>query len=207
MQLCQILRKETRLKPSITRRWAHSHEHIHLNLFSVKHLPVSSVTQSYLTLCDSMDSRMPGFPVHHQLPELTQTHVHRVGNAIQPSHPLLSSSPPTFNLSWPWQVAPIFELWGLFSAYIGDSDSWLTHGSFPFYILTSQREYSVSFLNTKVLKMRITATTQTHNVWIILSQVISNIYSDAKLIYKGKVIFWLVIEERPILAMRHINEK
>ena len=51
------------------------------------------------TLCDTMDCRTPGFPVHHQLPELTQTHVHRVGDAIQPSHPLLSTSPPAFNLS------------------------------------------------------------------------------------------------------------
>ena len=60
----------------------------------------SSVTQSCLTLCDPMDCSMPGFPVHHQLPELTQTHVHRVGDAIQPSHLLLSPSPPTtFNLS------------------------------------------------------------------------------------------------------------
>ena len=58
----------------------------------------SSVAQSCLTLCDPMDCSMPGFPVHHQLPELTQTHVHRVGDAIQPSHPLSSPSP-TFNLS------------------------------------------------------------------------------------------------------------
>ena len=46
-----------------------------------------------------MDGSTPGFPVHRQLPELAQTHVHRVGDAIQPSHPLLSPSPPTFNLS------------------------------------------------------------------------------------------------------------
>ena len=46
-----------------------------------------------------MDCSTPGFPVHHQLPELTQIHVHRVGDAIQPSHPLLFPSPPTFNLS------------------------------------------------------------------------------------------------------------
>ena len=45
-----------------------------------------------------MDCSMPGFPVHHQLPELTQTHVHRVGDAIQPSHPPSSPSPPAFNL-------------------------------------------------------------------------------------------------------------
>ena len=54
----------------------------------------SSVTQSCLTLCNPMNRSMPGLPVHHQLPEFTQTHVHRVGDAIQPSHPLLSPSPP-----------------------------------------------------------------------------------------------------------------
>ena len=58
----------------------------------------SSVTQSCLTLCDPMDCSMPGFPVHHQFPELTQTHVHQVSNTIQQSHPP-SPSPPTFNLS------------------------------------------------------------------------------------------------------------
>ena len=51
------------------------------------------------TLCNSMGSSTPGFPVHHQLPEFAQTHVHRVGDAIQLSHPLLSPSPPAFNLS------------------------------------------------------------------------------------------------------------
>ena len=59
----------------------------------------SSVTQSCLTLCDPMDCSMSGFPVHHQLPELTQIHVHRVRDAIQPSHPLSYPSPPAFNLS------------------------------------------------------------------------------------------------------------
>ena len=48
----------------------------------------SSITQLCPTLCDPMDCSTPGFPVHHQLPELAQTHVHRVGAAIQPSHPL-----------------------------------------------------------------------------------------------------------------------
>ena len=51
------------------------------------------------TLCDPMDYSTPGFPAHHQLPELAQTHVHQVGDAIQPSHPLLSPSPLAFNLS------------------------------------------------------------------------------------------------------------
>ena len=58
----------------------------------------SSVAQSCLTLCDPMDRSTPGLPVHHQRPEFTQTHVHQVGDAIQPSHPLSSPSPPTFNL-------------------------------------------------------------------------------------------------------------
>ena len=56
--------------------------------------PFSSVSQAYLTLCNPMDCSMPGLPVHHQLPEFTQTHVHRVGDAIQPFHPLSSPSPP-----------------------------------------------------------------------------------------------------------------
>ena len=54
----------------------------------------SSVIQSCLTLCDPMNRSMPGPPVHHQLPEFTQTHVHQVGDAIQPSHPLSSPFPP-----------------------------------------------------------------------------------------------------------------
>ena len=59
----------------------------------------SSVTQSCLTLCDPMNCSMPGLPVHRQLPEFTQTHVHRVGDVIQQSHPLLSPSPPAPNPS------------------------------------------------------------------------------------------------------------
>ena len=58
-----------------------------------------SVTQSHPTLCDPMDWSTPGFPVLHHLLELAQTHVHRVGDAIQPSRPLSSPSPPAFNLS------------------------------------------------------------------------------------------------------------
>jgi len=59
----------------------------------------SSVTQSCPTLCDPMNHSMPGLPVHHQLPESTQTHVHWAGDAIQSSHPLSSPSPPALNLS------------------------------------------------------------------------------------------------------------
>ena len=63
--------------------------------YLVHHCGFSSVIQSCPTLCDPMGCSTPGFPVHHQLPELTQTHVHWVGDAIQPSHP----SPPAFNHS------------------------------------------------------------------------------------------------------------
>ena len=59
----------------------------------------SSVAQSCLTLCDPMNHSTPGLPVHHQLPEFAQTHVHRVDDAIQPSHPLLSPSHPAPNPS------------------------------------------------------------------------------------------------------------
>ena len=69
-----------------------------LNILNTFKLQFSSVAQSRLTLCDPMDCSMPGLPVHHQLPEFTQTHVHRVSNTIQPSHPLPSPSP-AFNLS------------------------------------------------------------------------------------------------------------
>ena len=78
------------------------------NLYS-KCLPsvqFSSVAQSCLTLCDPMDCSMPGFPLHHQLTQRTQTHVHHVSDAIQPSHPLSSPSPPAFYLS---QHQSLFE--------------------------------------------------------------------------------------------------
>ena len=60
---------------------------------------VSLVTESCPTLFDPMDWSMPGLPVHHQLPEFTQTHIHWVGDVIQPSHPLSSPCPPAFNLA------------------------------------------------------------------------------------------------------------
>ena len=61
--------------------------------FPVNSVQFSSVTQSCPTLCDPMNRSTPGLPVHHQLPEFTQTHIHRVSDAIQPSHPLSSPSP------------------------------------------------------------------------------------------------------------------
>ena len=69
------------------------------SLFALKHHQFSSVSQSCPTLCDSMNCSTPGLPVHQQLPEFTQTHLHRVSDAIQPSHPLSSPSPPAPNPS------------------------------------------------------------------------------------------------------------
>ena len=91
----------------------------------------SSVTQSCLTLCNPMDCSTPGFPVHHQLLEFAQTHVRWVCDAIQPSHPLSSPSPPTFNF---------FQHQGLFNESVL-CISWPKYWSFSFSISPSS-EYS-----------------------------------------------------------------
>ena len=79
---------------------------VYSKVIQVKFFPIidysvqfSSVTQSCPTLCDPMNCSMPGLPVHHQLPEFTQTHVHRVSDAIHPSYPRSSPSPPAPNPS------------------------------------------------------------------------------------------------------------
>ena len=91
---------------------------LYMICFIYNFVQFSSVAQSCLTLCDPLDCSPSGLPVDHQLPEFTQTHVHLVGDAIQPSHPLLSPSPPSFNLSqqqglFQWvsscQVAKVLE--------------------------------------------------------------------------------------------------
>ena len=114
---------------------------------------------------------MPGFPVHHQLPELTQTHVHQLGDAIQPSHPMLSPSPPAFNLSqhqvfskesvlrirWPkywsfrFSISPSNEYSGLISFRIDWLDFLAVQGedsqeSFPTPEFKSINSLALSFL-------------------------------------------------------------
>ena len=107
----------------------------------------SSVTQSCPTLCNPMNHSMPGLPVHHQLPEFTQTHVHWVRDAIQPSHPLLSPSPPAFpsirvftnesalRIMWPkyWSlsfgISPSNEYSGLISFRIDWLDLLVVQGT------------------------------------------------------------------------------
>ena len=96
------------LLQSLCSLWRASHfwrEHVYINdcirysRFTLSEIQFTSVAQSCLTLYDSMDHRMLGLPDHHQLLEFTQTHVHWVGDAIQPSYPLSSPSPPALNLS------------------------------------------------------------------------------------------------------------
>ena len=92
---------------------------------------VSSVAHSCPVLCDPMDCSRPGFPVHQQLQELSQTHVHQVGDAIQPSHPLSSLFPPAFNFS---------QRQGLFK-WVGSSHQVVKVWSFSFSI-SPFNEYS-----------------------------------------------------------------
>ena len=87
----------------------------------------SSVVQSCLTVCDPMNRSMPGLPIHHQLLESTQTHVHCVGDAIQPSYPLSSPSPPALNLS---------QHQGLFK-WVTNCIRWPKYWSFSFNISPS----------------------------------------------------------------------
>ena len=95
----------------------------------------NAVAQLYLTLCYPMDCSRPGFPVHHQLPEVAQTQVHRVSDAIQASHPLSSPSPPAF----------IFPSIRIFSNESVLHIRWPKYWSFSFSINPSN-EYSNDFL-------------------------------------------------------------
>ena len=96
--------------------------------FSVLSVQFSSVTQLCPILCDPMNCSTPGLPVHHKLPEFTQTHVHRVGDAIQPSHPLSSPSPPAPN---PSQHQSLFQR-------VNSSHEVAKHWSFSFSIIPSK---------------------------------------------------------------------
>ena len=96
----------------------------------------SSVTQLCPTLCDPMNCSTPGLPVYHQLLEFTQTHVHWVGDAIQPSHPLSSPSPPASN---PSQQQSLFHETTL-------CVRWLKYWSFSFSIIPSEEHsWLISF--------------------------------------------------------------
>ena len=93
-----------------------------------KTLQFSSVAQSCLTLCDPMNCSTPGLPVHHQLPEFTQTHVHRVRDAMQPSHPPSFPFLPAAN---PYQHQSLFQ-------WVNTSMKWPKYWSFSFNIIPSK---------------------------------------------------------------------
>ena len=121
----------------------------------------NSVAQSCLTLCDPMNCSMPGLLVHHQLPEFTQTHVHQVGDAIQPSHPLSSPSPPAPNPSQHQSLFPVSQLftWGGQSTGVSALASFLpknTQGLSPSewtgWISMQYKGLSRVFSNTTVQK-------------------------------------------------------
>ena len=115
-----------------------------------RNIQFSSVAQSCRTLCDPMNHSTPGLPVHHQLPEFTQTHVHRVSDAIQPSHPLSSPSPlppippsirvfsneSTLRMRWPkywsfsFSIGPSSEYSGLISFRMDWLDLLAVQGTF-----------------------------------------------------------------------------
>ena len=103
-----------------------SNTSINQNNKNVSSVQLSSVTQSCPSLWDPKNRSMPGLPVHHQLPEFTQTHVHRVGDAIQPSHPL-SSPFPALNLS---QHQGLFPMSQIFASVGQKSEFQLQHQSF-----------------------------------------------------------------------------
>ena len=120
----------------------------------------SSVAQSCPTLCDPMNHSTPGLPVHHKLPKFTQTHVHQVGDAIQPSHPLASPSPPApnpsqhqglfqwvkFHMRWPkcwsfsFSISPSSEHPGLISFRMDWFDLLAVQGTFVFSNTTVQKQ-------------------------------------------------------------------
>ena len=138
---------------------------VRMSVVLLSYIKYSSVAQLCPTLCNPMDCSMPGFPVYHQLRELVQTHVHWVGDAIQPSHPLSSPSP-AFNLSqhqglFKWissshQVAKILE----FQFNISPSNEYSGLISFRWtgWIPLQSKGLSRVFSNTTVQKCQFLGT-------------------------------------------------
>ena len=118
----------------------------------------SSVAQSCPTLCHPMNCSTPGLPVHHEHPEFIQIHVHRVGNAIQPSHLLSSPSPPAFNLS---------QYQGLFKC-VSSSHRWPKYWSFSFSINPSNEypgliSFRIDWLDLLAVQGTLRSLLQHHN--------------------------------------------
>ena len=137
---------------------------------------------SRVRLCDSMNCCMPGFPVHHQLPELIQTHIHWVSDAIQPSHPLLSPSSPAFDLS---QHQGFFQ-WVSFSHEIAkvlelqhQSFQWIIQGWFP-----SGLAGFISLQSKGLSRVILSTTIQKHQLFSIQPSLGSNFHIHAWLLEK-----------------------
>ena len=153
--------------------------------------PGSSVAQSCPIVCYPMDCSTPGFSVHHQLPELDQTHVHRVSDAIQTSHPLSSPSPPALNLSqhqksvlhirWPkywsfsFNISPSNVYLGLISCGMDSFDlltvqgtlkSFLQHHSSKAWVLWCPVFFMVQFSHPYMITRKTIAMTR----WTLLAK-------------------------------------
>ena len=131
LTLCKFLTRKilwNLYPPSSPLHWLRGHQEVILKGY------ISSVQSlSGVKLCNPTDCSTPSFPVHHQLPKFTQTHVHWVGDAIQPFHPLSSPSPPTFNLS---QHQGLFQ-WVSSSHQVAKVlESQLQHESFQWILKT-----------------------------------------------------------------------
>ena len=141
---------------------------------------ISSVQSlSHVRLCDPMNHSTPGLPVHHQLPEFTQTHVHRVSDAIQPSHPLSSPSPPAPNPSqhqglFQW-VNSSHEVWVL-PNFDDNLISFLSSHLFFLWMLSTDFSFSLKSNNFTSLYLSITHSMLVYlDLWCTLSNIGSNL--------------------------------
>ena len=121
--------------PQICNTHKHKDLSFHFKILAMNHVQFSSFSQSCLTPCNPMDCSTPGLPVHHQLPELTPTYVHRIGEAIQPSHPLSS----------PLLLSSIFPSIRVFSNESALRIRWPKYWSFSFNISPSSEHPGLIF--------------------------------------------------------------
>ena len=148
-------------------------------------LQFSSVAQSCPTLCDPMNSSTPGLPVHHQLLEFTQTHVHQVSDAIQPSHPLSSPSPP----------APIPPSIRIFSNESTLHMRWPKYWSFSFSIISSKEipgliSFRMDWLDLLAVQGTLKSLLQHHSskAWILRRSAFFTVQLSHPYMTTGKTI-------------------
>ena len=156
----------------------------------------SSIAQSCLTLCDPMNHSMPGLAVHHQLPEFTQTHIHWVCDAIQPSLPLSSPSPPAPNLS---QHQGLFK-WVSTSHQVAKVlESQLQHQSFQWTLRTDRSPLGwtgwISLQSKGLSRVFSNTTVQKHQFFGVKLSLESNSHTHTWLLEK-----WYPWLEGPLLA-------